>query len=313
MSTPLVTLALVCYNHRRFLEQALRSVLTQDYPALEVIVVDDASTDDSQQQIKRFVEAHQLPWQLWLRSSNQGFCRNLNDVLKVATGEFLFVLAADDFMAPNRVSSLIQKLQLSPPGTAVVYSDCSLVDEYNQVIAPSFVGYYAPKLRSLPEGQVLDRLVQQNFICNTAVLMRVHALKQIGGFDEQLVLEDYGTWLKLADRGFLFAASETPNFCYRILPNSMLRSMGVRFYEDLFAIFSDLIHRKEPAVRQAIRKQLAHCCKHCYYKGSAKAGAMFQFFFTHFGLHPKLAWLYLLHRWGISGLQYRKQAFGKDG
>src|SRR5215212_137523 len=207
MPTPLVTLALVSYQHAAFLRDSLSSVFAQDYDHLEIIVIDDASKDASPAMIRDFIRDNNITtWQLKLRNENRGFCNNLNDVLSVAKGEFLFVLAGDDCMAPDRISSLVRRAEEMSDAYAVVYSDCNIIDENNRQVYPSFIGHYSPKKIHLPEGDVLVDMTEWNFIPNTAVLMRISALKNIGGFDEKMMLEDYSTWLTLADRGYLFAA-----------------------------------------------------------------------------------------------------------
>lgn len=304
MYQPLVTLALVSYCHEPYLKDALYSVLQQDYPALEIFVVDDHSADASVAIIQDFVTTHQPDWTVELNTKNKGFCANLNSVLAKAQGEFLFVLAGDDYMAPNRVSSLVKRVAEVGNQFAVVYSDCEIVDENKKIIAPSFIDHYAPGKNYLPEGKVLNELIERNFICNTAVLMRVSALKKINGFDENLVLEDYSTWLKLADAGYMFAAIKEKNFSYRLLRNSTLRTMGVRYYEDIFKMMTKFVHEKNQ-VRKHVRKNIYLCCKHAFYKDSKIVKEMFDFFFRHFGFNLKLVWLYLLHLAGIKGTAYR--------
>jgi glycosyltransferase involved in cell wall biosynthesis len=305
MYQPLVTIGVVSYCHEAYVVDALLSVLHQDYKNLEIFIIDDHSSDGSQGSIKDFITTHSLDWPVILNNQNEGFCRNLNKLLKKAKGDFLFILAGDDYMAPNRISSLVKRAG-ETGDCAVIYSDCEIVDEEKKLIADSFIRYYAPSKTYLPEGNVLQALIENNFICNTAVLMRSTSLREIGGFDEGMILEDYSTWLALADKGYQFSASREKTFSYRLLGHSTLRKMGVRYYEDIFTMMSRLIHRQEPALRKRLRKKLRFCCKHCYYHESMHVKEMFHFFFLHFGFDLKLYWLYGLYLLGIKG-KYRNK------
>jgi glycosyltransferase involved in cell wall biosynthesis len=301
---PLVTIGVVSYSHEAYVLDALSSVLYQDYTNLEVFVIDDNSPDETAHLIQKFVDSHNLNWHLTLRKHNEGFCRNLNSLLSQAKGEFVFIIAGDDFMSTNRISSLVKRSN-EMAEAAVIYSDCKIVNEQKKLVAPSFIEYYAPSKIYLPEGEVLQALVENNFICNTAVLMRTSALKEIGGFDERLILEDYGTWLTLADKGYSFAASKENTFSYRLHDKSALRKMGVRYYEDMFVIMSRLIGRNEPKLKKALKQNIYLCCKHGYYKESVFFRDMFYFFFRHFGFDIKLWWLYGLYLAGLKGSKYK--------
>src|SRR6478609_11745406 len=103
MQPPLVTIICLCYNQHRFVEEAIHSILNQSYRNIQVIVVDDASTDTSAQTIRDIViknpEIIFIPLQ-----ENLGNCKAFNRGLAEAQGEYIIDFAADDILLPNRIA-----------------------------------------------------------------------------------------------------------------------------------------------------------------------------------------------------------------
>src|SRR6185436_18882244 len=107
MPSPTVTVICLCYNHARFVEEAIESVLNQSYANIQLIVVDDASTDKSAEVIKQLINKHSsiefLPLQ-----TNLGNCKAFNQGLARAKGEYVIDLAADDVLLPTRIETGVQ-------------------------------------------------------------------------------------------------------------------------------------------------------------------------------------------------------------
>src|SRR5467141_3012420 len=108
-SNPLVSIVIPCYNQGRYLQQAIESVLSQEYSRIELIVLDDGSMDDTRAVLARYAgkfhhEAH----------ANMGQARTLNKGWGMSKGEFLSYLAADDFLLPGAVRTSVEKLVASP-------------------------------------------------------------------------------------------------------------------------------------------------------------------------------------------------------
>src|SRR5689334_17677456 len=98
---PLVTIVALCYNHAPFLTEALDSIRAQTYPHLEVILVDDASTDESPGILRRYAAANPT-WQLLLLPENLGNCRAFNQAFRQGRGEYFIDFATDDVLLPER-------------------------------------------------------------------------------------------------------------------------------------------------------------------------------------------------------------------
>ena len=120
----LVSIVTPSYNQSRFIEDTIRSVLSQDYPQIEYMIVDGGSTDGSVEIIKRYED--QLAW--WVSERDQGQTDAINKGFARATGDILAWLNSDDTYEPGAVSAAVKYLQ-EHPEVGMVYGDCNYIDE----------------------------------------------------------------------------------------------------------------------------------------------------------------------------------------
>ena len=219
---PLVTIVALSYNHAPFLRAALDSILVQDYPRLEVWLVDSGSHDESPAILREYALAHP-DWHLLLLPENVGNCRAFNQAFFQSQGEFVVDFATDDELLPRRISQQVALFQSLPPSYGVVYSNCELLGENGQPQHP----YYRPDPRH--PGQLLPRpasgwvfadVLAHYFISSPTVLMRRAALLALGGYDESLSYEDFDFWVR-ASRDWQFCYQDAITTRKRLHPRSM--------------------------------------------------------------------------------------------
>ena len=135
-STPIVTIAIPAYNHGRYLPEAIETVLGQDYPAIEIIVVDDGSTDDTAEVLKRYAGRIEA-----VSQTNAGQSAAINRAWRQARGELVAYLSADDRLKPRAVSTAVGAFTADPE-LVMVYGDFDLIDpssaHIRRVRAPEF-------------------------------------------------------------------------------------------------------------------------------------------------------------------------------
>lgn len=181
---PLVSIVTPSYNQGRFLEETIRSVLAQDYPHIEYIIVDGGSTDNSVEIIQKY--ADRLAW--WVSEKDKGHADALNKGFARANGEILAWLNSDDTYYPGAVREAVEAL-LAHPDVGMVYGDADITDSEGRII-----GRFASRqtdYRKLLRGSV--------HIPQATTFFRADLYRQVGPLSlEYYFAFDYDLWVKLA-------------------------------------------------------------------------------------------------------------------
>ena len=196
--TPHVSIIITCYNYAEFVDHAINSALNQTYKNIEVIVVNDGSNDNSEEVIKKYISKIK-----YLPQNNQGVVVARNNGAKLAKGELIVFLDADDYLPENFISKSVESLNHHP--------EASFVFGNQQV-----VGKREFLIRSRPWSRYY--LLISNYIGVTTV-MRKSAFYNIGGFDYAFnkikSYEDWDLWLSLLSKGEHGAYDPSIFFYYR--------------------------------------------------------------------------------------------------
>lgn len=188
---PLVSVVIPTYNRASVLSAALESVLAQTYPATEIVVVDDGSTDETRTILNRYADrVRQVTIE---HSGSPAVARNVG--LRHVTGTYIAFLDSDDYWLPTKLARQVAAMEADPQ-LALVSTNA-----FSQFEPAGPLGglYLAMDERLFNRG--LAGLIQDNFIITSTALVRRSVLTEIGGFSEQAGLigcEDYDLWLRLA-------------------------------------------------------------------------------------------------------------------
>jgi glycosyltransferase involved in cell wall biosynthesis len=199
----LVSVVITCYNYGRFLPFAVESVLEQTYPNFEIIVVNDGSTDNTDDAIQRYLQNTRLKY---IRQKNGGQANAKNTGIRASVGEFVAFLDADDLWVREKLERQLNRF--SDSGTGVVYSGASFIDEEGR----------AAEFSSIPprEGSITQHLFFDNCVWFSSSIVRRSSLEESGGFDETLSMGiDWDLWLRISVR-FRFAYVDAPLILYRV-------------------------------------------------------------------------------------------------
>jgi glycosyltransferase involved in cell wall biosynthesis len=185
--TPAVSVVIATYNYGRYLGGALGSALGQSFRDLEVIVVDDGSTDDTSAVVARYSSDDRIRYE---RTNHLGQSAAKNTGIRLARGRLIAFLDADDLWLPTKLEKQLALLKANPT-LGVVYSRRSLMNESGRPLE-----YEQP---ALFRGRVLDAMFRNNFICFSSAVVHRRVFKHLGLFDESLPLAiDYEFWLRVA-------------------------------------------------------------------------------------------------------------------
>jgi glycosyltransferase involved in cell wall biosynthesis len=182
---PLVSIITPCLDSARFIEATIESVLAQDYPRIEHIVMDGGSTDGTLDILKRY--GSQRERFTWTSEKDRGAADAINRGFAQSRGEIFAYLNADDAYLPGAVTAAVRAFEANP-GADVVYGGGNWIDEDGQLVGPYPVRDFD---RSL--------LARECFICQPASFIRRGAFENAGGMDPDLHLTfDYELWMRLA-------------------------------------------------------------------------------------------------------------------
>jgi glycosyltransferase involved in cell wall biosynthesis len=208
---PLVSVIIPTYNRCKLLQLAVESVLAQTYPAIELIVVDDGSTDDTPNMLKQY--AGRI---VYIRKINQGGTAARNTGIKAAHGEHLSFLDHDDLLMPTKIERQMEIMNARPE-VGLVHCGYYRMDKD---------GNYIDKVNFLPEGDVRKEIVCGCFLWSGAPLIRRECINRVGMFDETVWSSDADLWLRIALAGYHFGCVQEPLGAYRILPDSAMADVA---------------------------------------------------------------------------------------
>jgi glycosyltransferase involved in cell wall biosynthesis len=231
---PLVSAIVLSYNQSRFVLETLESVKAQTYGAIQLVIVDDCSSDDSVAIIEHWLHENKIDCTFIRHQQNHGICKSLNDALAVARGKYISMTASDDVWLPDKIARQVEIMESQPDHVGMLYSDAFQMDEHGDLLPDMFIARHR-KLAEIPQGHVLNRLLEGNFIPAMTTLVRRSCYEQLGFFDESLPWEDWDMWMRIA-RHYWFVYSPTPSAQYRIHSQSYCQAKPARIYKEAFKI-----------------------------------------------------------------------------
>jgi glycosyltransferase involved in cell wall biosynthesis len=193
-----VTVICMCYNHEKFVLESLHSVITQDYPFIELIIIDDCSTDDSKNTIEKWLLDYPKV-QFIANETNLGNTKSFNKALKLASGDYIIDLATDDVLISNCVSLQIKAFNESTfKNLGIVYGNAELITEKGE-----FDSYYFPvndnkkTIKKRQTGDIyLSVLSGGDSICSVSSMAKKSVYDLLNGYDETLAYEDLDFWIR---------------------------------------------------------------------------------------------------------------------
>ncbi|MFF7706342.1 glycosyltransferase [Pseudomonas sp. NPDC007930] len=232
---PLVTVIIASYNHAAYIEASINSVLNQSYPNIELLVIDDGSSDHSVELLERLQAQHGFDFRA---QANQGLSRTLNQAIARARGELIVSFGSDDIMLPHRIATQVAYLQ-GKPEVGICSANVETIDHHGQVMGPR-----KQRQRDLPFRRLAfdDLFLDRKPGPTAATLMfRREALEKVGGFNPEIRLEDVYIALSIAHAGYYIDVLGEVLAQYRDHPTNTFKNG--RFMIDnvlrTYAVFSD--------------------------------------------------------------------------
>lgn len=206
---PKVSVVIPAYNAMSYLPDTMASLLNQTYRDFEIIVVNDGSSDDTQQWVSHLKD----PRIRLISQTNQGLSGARNTGINHAQGEYIAFLDADDLWEPTKLAKQVEVLDQYPE-VGVVYTWVTYIDEQGQSTGRVF--------QNQAEGEVWEQLIEHNIVeCGSVAMVRRCCFATVGLFDRNLrsFVEDWDMWLRIA-RHYPFKVVKEHLVYYRQVSNS---------------------------------------------------------------------------------------------
>lgn len=249
---PLVSIVVPCYNHARYVKQCIESILAQTYPNIELLVIDDGSSDESPRILEELAASHGFTLRI---QSNQGLLPTLNTALQEVKGEYFAPFASDDVMLPERIALQVEHMRRHPE-VAICGGNIVPIDEDGKVLEK--------KRRVRPSRRLDFDSIFKNLLPSAPAptfLMRREVVLQVGGYDPSMRIEDLTMMLKVCQAGYVVDVLEEEVAFYRTHAENT--HANIRFMLDevlrTYALFADhpdyqgacLAHRKSMFLKAA--------------------------------------------------------------
>lgn len=235
MKQPLVSVVITCYNYADYVEQAIKSILQQTYKNIELIIIDDGSTDKSLDIITKYRDSAKI-----VSRKNKGIVYTRNEAIQLAKGRYLCFLDADDYFDQDFIGNMVDIAEQTKAD--VVYPNWRIFGDRDEKI-------------KFPEFDV-QKLIKHEIHCTAESLIRVEAIGD-SRFENEVVAEDWDFFLGLALKGKRFVSAKNCFINYRIRQNT--RGSSRNYWDDM-RYFYEILHKwqkKYPKVVNPIDLPLA--------------------------------------------------------
>lgn len=266
MKIPKVSVIIPTYNRAHFVIEAIESVLNQTFQDFEIIVVDDGSTDNTREALKKFGSKIRYTYQ-----ENRGVAAARNTGIRAAKGEFIAFLDHDDLWLPDKLSIQMDAFSKNKE-VGLVYTDCVAFDKEGKL----------PKGdRIRPSGWVFKQLFRRPFGLLTGVVCKKECFNKCGLFNESFFTsDDYDMCLRISTKHkFLFI--DQPLFRRRVHSHSlgtvlpMMRLEHKKILEKTYSQFKDSMKISNLFYRKRMSKQCKRIAQDYYNKGDTKKAREF--------------------------------------
>ncbi|MGN6568190.1 MAG: glycosyltransferase family A protein [Flavipsychrobacter sp.] len=269
----MITVINLCYNTGKLVVDTLKSINDQTYKDFQVIIIDDASSDDSVDVVEDWLKNNaEFKYQFLKNEKNIGISKSLNLGLKHASGQYIAIIG-DDLWEPKFLEKGIQVFQVASPKLALVSTKAMSVDtrtnffrpinnySLSKLNYPRFDKLYKPicdNVYLMKSEYVNDYMYWMNPIVAFTILIDKNKLENIGGFCESYSFEDYPTWFKLSQH-YDFAYIDTALGKYLVHGQNF--SLKKKYLMDLDTIkmfITNYRYLKYPDSKQKLHDRISH-------------------------------------------------------
>lgn len=253
MDTPLVSLMVISYNHRDYIDDCMKSILGQSYGNIEILYLDDASVDETFQKASYYrkqLESKYERVEFIENPRNDGLVRNLNRLVRMSRGKYVKTIAADDFILSDGIEQMTEFMERYPEHD-MMYANGLSGNETTHFPIDHRKDYdLLYQTEQISGADIFERLYRNYSICAASIMIRKSVYEKIGLYDEELGVEDFDLSLRIARQGSIGYLHE-PTVMYRMLTTSMSHSADVRSRKNMKKSTLQILEKHKDAVANA--------------------------------------------------------------
>lgn len=200
---PLVSILIPLYNHQDYIIPCLESVCNETYPAKELIIIDDGSTDKSAERVQAWLATNPCSFPVkFISRPNKGVSATLNELFELSSGEYIALLASDDLLVKGGIEARLNYL-LHHPEKLLAVGDYQVIDMDGTLTYTSGIEQlHCGRRRYLAnEELIVGELIFHWSLAGPVYLFRRSFMVETGGYDHSLALEDWDICLRLGAKG----------------------------------------------------------------------------------------------------------------
>jgi len=197
--TDRVTVICIAFNHEKWIEETLESVRLQDYYSKELIIIDNGSTDNTPEIIRKWVSQRSgnMSVQTLFYGQEQPYCSLFNESLKTLASQYVVDLSGDDVLYPDHLFRSIEQLKRAP-FAAFVFSDAYILSPEGEIKTFYKRDSAGELTEEIAQGELYETLIEHNYICSPTIVFNAKILEKEGGYDSKLYYEDFDIQLRLS-------------------------------------------------------------------------------------------------------------------
>ncbi len=263
-----VSFGLITYNHENYIEDALKSVLNIEYEDMEILILDDASKDNTKNIILHYVDKLKKKYKhvryIFHENNTGNITRNLNEIIENTTGKYFFCAAGDDMVLPNGVKLLVKAMEDHPECSVVCANMIAIGETFHFGDAVDYSDIVIKGKESGMESEgMFQRLMLGNYIASPTVLRKRDVFQKNGLHDDTIPYEDYEYWLRISRKEKFYYLNE-PVVLHRKGETSVTNFRSERGLEKLQRIMDLDYLIKEKYIHELSEDEQKTCWREYY-------------------------------------------------
>ncbi len=201
---PLISILVPAYNHERYIAKTLYSILEDNYPHKEVVIINDGSSDSTGNIIEKWIEENhdKIPVKYKTRA-NRGVTKTLNDLVDLSQGEYVLFIHSDDYLLKSGIRKRYEYLR-NNPGKYAVFSDCIVIDENDNILHDSGLSeLHGANKENYATDEGLKREIINRWSVPGGTLMAKRGIYKNFRYNEDFTIEDLDFYLYFASKNLI--------------------------------------------------------------------------------------------------------------